>query len=117
MVDPALRLLKDLVAINSVNPTLVSGAPGEAEIADAVANENATHRSRRRVLHQLEALDRTLQARPPHPLLGIGSLHASTIAGGREVQGHSEAPAGGEHTTRAPESQRSRSASSSASER
>src|SRR2546425_795607 len=35
--DPVIRLLRDLVAINSVNPTLVPGAPGEAEIADAVA--------------------------------------------------------------------------------
>lgn len=38
-MDPALRLLRDLVAINSVNPTLVPGAPGEAHIADAVAIE------------------------------------------------------------------------------
>jgi acetylornithine deacetylase len=36
-MDPAIRLLRDLVAINSVNPTLVAGAPGEREIADAVA--------------------------------------------------------------------------------
>src|SRR5260221_198561 len=36
-MDPAIRLLRDLVAINSVNPTLVPGAPGECEIADAVA--------------------------------------------------------------------------------
>jgi acetylornithine deacetylase len=36
--DPAIQLLRDLVAINSVNPTLVPGAPGEAEIADAVAS-------------------------------------------------------------------------------
>jgi acetylornithine deacetylase len=35
--DPAIRLLRDLVAINSVNPTLVPGAPGEQEIAAAVA--------------------------------------------------------------------------------
>jgi acetylornithine deacetylase len=35
--DPVIRLLRDLVAINSVNPTLVPGAPGEAEIAGAVA--------------------------------------------------------------------------------
>jgi len=38
-VDPAIRLLRDLVAINSVNPTLVPGAPGEREIADAIARE------------------------------------------------------------------------------
>lgn len=36
-MDPALRLLRDLVSINSVNPTLVPGAPGEADIADAIA--------------------------------------------------------------------------------
>jgi len=36
-VDPAIRLLRELVAINSVNPTLVPGAPGEAAIAEAIA--------------------------------------------------------------------------------
>jgi len=36
-VDPAIRLLRDLVAIDSVNPTLVSGAAGEQQIADAIA--------------------------------------------------------------------------------
>src|SRR5947208_8141 len=38
-MDPAIRLLRDLVAINSVNPTLVAGAPGEQEIANAIAAE------------------------------------------------------------------------------
>ena len=38
-MDPAIRLLRDLVAIDSVNPTLVPGARGEAEIAGAVAAE------------------------------------------------------------------------------
>jgi len=38
-MDSAIRLLRDLVAINSVNPTLVPGAPGEREIAGAVAAE------------------------------------------------------------------------------
>src|SRR5260370_10579095 len=37
-----------------------------------------------RVLTRLEALDRTLQRRSPHPLVGTGSLHASSIKGGRE---------------------------------
>jgi acetylornithine deacetylase len=37
-----------------------------------------------RVLRHLEALDRELQTRPPHALLGTGSLHASIIEGGRE---------------------------------
>ena len=38
-----------------------------------------------RVLHALEALDRRLQAKPPHPLLGTASLHASLIDGGAEL--------------------------------
>ena len=37
-----------------------------------------------RVLNALEALDRDLQRRPPHPLMGTASLHASLIEGGRE---------------------------------
>src|SRR5437762_4247871 len=36
-MDPAIALLRELVAVNSVNPTLVPGAPGEAAIADLVA--------------------------------------------------------------------------------
>src|SRR5207248_6462482 len=36
-MDPAISLLRDLVALNSVNPTLVPGAPGEGAIADLVA--------------------------------------------------------------------------------
>src|SRR2546421_4481066 len=38
-MDPVIRLLRDLVAINSINPTLVPGAPGEAAIASAIAVE------------------------------------------------------------------------------
>ena len=37
---------------------------------------------------QLERLDRDLQARPPHPLMGTGSLHASIIDGGRELSSY-----------------------------
>src|SRR5215210_1273166 len=37
-----------------------------------------------RVLHRLESLDRELQSRAVHPVLGTASLHASIIAGGRE---------------------------------
>jgi acetylornithine deacetylase len=37
-----------------------------------------------RVLHRLESLDRELQSRPAHPVLGTASLHASIINGGRE---------------------------------
>ncbi|HVB38755.1 MAG TPA: ArgE/DapE family deacylase [Vicinamibacterales bacterium] len=41
-----------------------------------------------RVLARLEALDRELQARTPHPLLGTASLHASIIEGGRELSSY-----------------------------
>jgi acetylornithine deacetylase len=37
-----------------------------------------------RVLRRLEELDRILQSRTPHPVMGTASLHASTIHGGRE---------------------------------
>jgi acetylornithine deacetylase len=41
-----------------------------------------------RVLNRLEVLDRELQSRPPHPLMGTASLHASIIAGGRELSSY-----------------------------
>jgi acetylornithine deacetylase len=41
-----------------------------------------------RVLSRLELLDRDLQARPPHLLLGTGSLHASIIQGGHELSSY-----------------------------
>jgi acetylornithine deacetylase len=36
-MDPAVRLLRELVAIDSVNPSLVPGARGEAAVAEAIA--------------------------------------------------------------------------------
>lgn len=41
-----------------------------------------------RVLTALDALDRSLQSREPHALLGTASLHASVIAGGRELSSY-----------------------------
>lgn len=41
-----------------------------------------------RVLTALEALDRDLQARRPVPIQGVASLHASLIAGGRELSSY-----------------------------
>jgi acetylornithine deacetylase len=41
-----------------------------------------------RVLGELDALDRSLQGRPAHPLLGTASLHASLIDGGRELSSY-----------------------------
>jgi acetylornithine deacetylase len=39
MPDPAITLLQDLIAIDSVNPSLVAGAAGEREIAECIARE------------------------------------------------------------------------------
>jgi acetylornithine deacetylase/succinyl-diaminopimelate desuccinylase-like protein len=41
-----------------------------------------------RVLAQLEALDASIQARPPHALMGTGSLHASFVEGGQELSSY-----------------------------
>ncbi len=41
-----------------------------------------------RVLTELDTLDRNLQLRPAHPLLGTASLHASLIEGGRELSSY-----------------------------
>jgi acetylornithine deacetylase len=41
-----------------------------------------------RVLTELDALDRALQSRATHPLLGTASLHASLIQGGRELSSY-----------------------------
>ena len=39
VADPTLTLLRDLVAIDSVNPSLVPGARGEADVARRIAEE------------------------------------------------------------------------------
>ena len=41
-----------------------------------------------RVLHGLDTLDKSLQSRAPHALLGTASLHASLIEGGRELSSY-----------------------------
>jgi acetylornithine deacetylase len=41
-----------------------------------------------RVLNGLDEIDRQLQSRPPHALLGTASLHASLIEGGRELSSY-----------------------------
>jgi acetylornithine deacetylase len=38
-VDPSIRLLKQLIAIDSINPSLVAGAAGEAAVARALVDE------------------------------------------------------------------------------
>jgi acetylornithine deacetylase len=82
-------------------PTELEIAVGHKGFAwvDVVVEGKAAHGSRPadgqdailrmgRVLSRLEALDRALQARPPHPLVGTGSLHASIIEGGRELSSY-----------------------------
>jgi acetylornithine deacetylase len=39
LTDPAIQLLRDLVAIDSVNPSLVTGAAGEQAVARRIADE------------------------------------------------------------------------------
>jgi acetylornithine deacetylase len=41
-----------------------------------------------RVLHELERHDRRLQSAAPHPLMGTASMHASLVAGGRELSSY-----------------------------
>ncbi|MBZ5497250.1 MAG: ArgE/DapE family deacylase [Acidobacteriia bacterium] len=43
-----------------------------------------------RVLARLEVLDRELQSREAHPVMGTASLHASLISGGRELSTYPE---------------------------
>src|SRR6185369_6758541 len=82
-------------------PTDLEIAVGHKGFAwvDVVVHGKAAHGSRPadgedailrlgRVLCRLEALDRALQARPPHPLVGTGSLHASIIDGGHELSSY-----------------------------
>ena len=38
-VDPCISLLRELVSIDSVNPSLVPGAAGESAVATAIAGE------------------------------------------------------------------------------
>ena len=82
-------------------PTDLQIAVGHKGFAwiDVVTHGRAAHGSRPRegrdaivrmgrVLGRLEALDRELQSRPPHPLMGTGSLHASIVSGGRELSSY-----------------------------
>src|SRR3954471_11152339 len=39
MTDPTIALLRDLVSIDSVNPSLVAGGAGETEVARRIADE------------------------------------------------------------------------------
>src|SRR5438093_509508 len=88
------------VSVETVAPgrPIAVGHKGFAWVAVDVAGR-AAHGSRPaegqdailrlgRVLGRLEALDLAIQARPPHPLMGTGSLHASLVEGGRELSSY-----------------------------
>jgi acetylornithine deacetylase len=96
-------LVKDWTADAAVvtEPTDLQVAIGHKGFAwiDIVTRGRAAHGSRPRdgrdaimrmgrVLQRLEALDRQLQAKPPHLLLGTGSLHAAIVSGGRELSSY-----------------------------
>ena len=97
------RLAATLRADAAVIPEPTGLAIGVAHkgfsAAEIVVHGRAAHGSRPddgrdailrmgRVLSELEALDRRLQAGPPHPLLGVPSLHASQIDGGGELSSY-----------------------------
>jgi acetylornithine deacetylase len=79
-MDP-LPLLRDLVATNSVNPSLVPGAPGEAAVADVV--DRWMRRAGMDVVRQLAAPDRpnvigVLEGASPGPSLMLCG-HIDTV--------------------------------------
>jgi acetylornithine deacetylase len=71
-MDPAIQLLKDLVAIDSVNPSLVWGAAGEEAIAQALVQ----------VMQRIGLTVETQQAAPGRPNV-IGTLEGR--ASGRSL--------------------------------
>jgi acetylornithine deacetylase len=79
MADPCISLLRDLIAIDSVNPSLVSGAAGEARIADAIASH----------LRQL-GLDAELQEIAPGRPNVVGVLEGSRPGRSLILCGHTD---------------------------
>jgi acetylornithine deacetylase len=99
----AEALVKEWAADAAVvaEPTDLAIGTGHKGFAwvEVVAQGRAAHGSRPRegrdailrmgrVLSGLERLDRELQGRPEHPVLGTGSLHASLVEGGRELSSY-----------------------------
>src|SRR4029453_13988517 len=78
-MDSAIRLLRDLVAINSVNPTLVPGAPGERDVADAVAGEM-----------RRAGLDVTIEEGAPGRPNGVGVVNGKSTGRSLMFCGHTD---------------------------
>jgi acetylornithine deacetylase len=78
-MDPAIRLLKQLVSIDSVNPSLVAGASGEAAIARSLIEE----------FHSIGLRTEVQEAAPGRPNV-VGVLHGK--APGRSLMfcGHTD---------------------------
>jgi len=77
MSDTTIQLLRDLIAIDSVNPSLVPGAKGESEIARAVAQ-----------LLQAGGLDVEVQEVAPGRMNVIGVLEARQSGRSLMLCGH-----------------------------
>jgi acetylornithine deacetylase len=93
------RLSADYAVIPEPTELQVGIAHKGFSAAEIVMHGRAAHGSRPadgrdailrmgRVLAGLELRDRWLQAQPPDPRLGTGSLHASTIEGGGEISSY-----------------------------
>jgi acetylornithine deacetylase len=93
------RLHADAAVITEPTDLAVGVAHKGFSAAEVVMHGRAAHGSRPaegrdailrmgRVLAKLEAEDRRLQGQPAHPLLGTGSLHASSIEGGGELSSY-----------------------------
>jgi acetylornithine deacetylase len=93
------RLHADAAVITEPTDLAVGVAHKGFSAAEIVMQGRAAHGSRPaegrdailrmgRVLAKLEAEDRRLQGQPAHPLLGTGSLHASSIEGGGELSSY-----------------------------
>src|SRR5881398_3206423 len=73
-MDPVILLLRDLVAIDSVNPTLVPGAAGEREVASRIAEEM------RRIGLDV-TMDEVVSGRPGPALMFCGHTDTVGVAG------------------------------------
>jgi len=76
-MDPVLRLLKELIAVDSVNPSLVPGASGEAAVARVIAE----------VMRGLGLVVESQDAAPGRPNI-VGTLDGRTAGRSLMLCGH-----------------------------